>query len=378
MTVAAPMILAASLAAQPAPATIHGKVINTAGAAMNHGDVKLTTDKSGDSRDRKFPYSFPVDASGTYKGTGIAPADYLIVYFADGKSVDFQNVTIKAGDDRTVDFDMTRAEYLKGMSAEDKAALEEYKKKNAAVSAENAKIGNINATLKQARDDEHNGKPDVAVTSLQALTQQKADEPVIWASLGEAQLAVADAAFKAAQTAKTSTADPAIQAKYSDAAASYQKAMELNAVSKKPSSELMYASYLNLGAALAKSGKLPESSAAYENAAKAIPANAGTAYFNEAAIFFNAGKLDEAAAAADKSIAADPKRAGAYYIKGQALIPKATSDPKTGKFILPPGCLEAYQEYLALEPNGAHSKDVTELLAGLGQPVKNTFKAGKK
>jgi len=295
----------------------------------------------------------------------------------DNKSVDFQNITVKAADDKTLDFDMTRAEYVKGMSAEDRAALEEYKKKNAAVSADNAKIANINKTLLQAREDEKNGKADDAVKSLQGLVAMKADEAILWASLGEAQLASGDASVKAARAAKTPTNDPAILQTFTDAAASYQKAIDLNATSKKPSPENLAAYYLNLGQALSKSGKLPEAGEAYETAAKTSPAMAASAFYNEAVVYYQASKLPEANAAADKAIAADPKRADAYYIKGQALIPGATPD-KAGKFVLPPGCLEAYQEYLELAPDGPHAAEVKELLNGLGQPVKNSFKATKK
>ncbi len=69
----------------------------------------------------------------------------------------------------------------------------------------------------------------------------------------------------------------------------------------------------------------------------------------------NAGKLPEAGAAADKAIAADPKKADAYYIKGQSLIPGATVDAKTQKVVAPPGCVEAYQQYLELAPDGPHA-----------------------
>ena len=232
--------------------------------------------------------------------------------------------------------------------------------------------------MAQARQDEKNGKADDAVKALSDLTQQKADEPVLWASLGEAQLASADAAAAAAKAAKTSTTDPAILQKYTDSAASYQKAIDLNANTKKPSPENLAASYLNMGQALAKSGKLTEAATAYESSAKTLPSSAGSAYSNEAAIFFNAGKLDEAGAAADKAIQVDPKRPDPYYIKGQSLIPKATLDAKTNKFVLPPGCLESYQEYLELAPTGKFAPEVKDLLNNLGQPVKNSFKAGKK
>ena len=380
LALAAPAILAftqpAFVMAQVAPVTIHGKVTNPAGSAMRVGEIRLTKDKTA-NKDRKYEYTFPIDGTGSYKGGGIAPGDYLIVVFADNKTVDFQDATLKTGEDRTIDFDMTRAEYLKGMSEEDKKALEEYKKNNAKATAENAKIANINQTLVQARADEKAGKADDAVTALQGLTTQKADEPVIWASLGEAQLAAADQASKAAKAAKTNPQDPAIVQKYADSAVSYQKAIDLSAT-KKTAPETIAGAYLNMGQAYAKSGKLKEAGDAYDASAKTLPATAGTAYYNEAAVLFNSGSMDAAAAAADKAIAADPKKADAYYIKGQSLIGKATVDSKTQKIVAPPGCVEAYQEYLDLDPTGSHATDVKELLTNLGQPIKNSFKAGKK
>jgi tetratricopeptide (TPR) repeat protein len=381
MTGLAALVLAATSAvqAQGTGAALHGHITNPAGASIAKGDVKLTTDKTSAAKDRTYKFTFPINANGDYKGADVAPGDYLAVVMVDTKTVDFQNVSVKAGDDKTLDFDMTRAEYLKAMTPEDRAALEEYKKKNAAVSADNAKIANINKTLVQAREDEKNGKADDAVKALQGLVAIKADEAILWASLGEAQLASGDTAVKAARAAKTSTTDPAILQSFTDAATSYQKAIDLNAASKKPSPENLSAYYLNLGQALSKSGKLPEAGGAYEAAAKTSPTMAGSAYYNESVVFYQAGKMPEAGTAADKAIAADPKRADAYYIKAQALIPGATADAKTGKFVLPPGCLEAYQEYLELAPDGPHAKEVQELLTNLGQPVKNSFKApGKK
>ena len=241
-------------------------------------------------------------------------------------------------------------------------------------SADNAKIANINKTLLQAREDEKNGKADEAVKALQGLVAQKADEAILWASLGEAQLSSGDAAVKAARAAKTSPTDPAIVQTFTDAAASYQKAIDLNSTSKKPSPENLAAYYLNLGQALSKSGKATEAGDAYEMAAKTSPTMAASAFYNEAVVLYQGNKNKEAAAAADKAIAADPKRADAYYIKGQALIPAATVDAKNN-IVLPPGCLEAYQEYLELAPEGAHAGEVKALLVDMKQPVVNSFKA---
>jgi len=381
LSLAAPALLAVSqpayVMAQAAPATIHGEVKDPGGFPLKSGEVRFTTDKTSPAKDRKYQYTFQIGPDGTYKGTGIAPGDYEGFVFEGEKSVDFLPITVKAGDDKTLDFDMSREEYIKAMSPEDRAALEAAKKKNAAAMAENSKIANINKVLIQGRNDEKTN-PDQAVTELKPLTEQRPNEPVVWAALGEAQLAAGDAAFKAARAAKTPTNDPAIQQKYADAATSYQKALDLEKAAAKPDAGLIFAADLNMGQAYARSGKPDDAAKSYEAAAQADPTKAGVAYYNEAVVLYTANKTTEAAAAADKAIAADPKRADAYYIKGQSLIPGATMDEKTHKFVLPPGCLEAYQEYLELAPDGPHAQEVKDLLTNLGQPQKNSFKAGRK
>ncbi len=365
--------------AQGGAASIHGHVINPAGIAVNKGEVRLSTDRTSESKDRKYQYKFPIDQNGDYKGTGIASGNYVVFVFQDDKSLDFNDsVVFSNGDDKLVNFDMSRAEYLAKMSPEDKKALEEYKKKNAEIVAGNAKIQNLNALLAQARADTKAGNYDSAIAAMQQATTSKPDESILWITLGDAQLGSADAAAKAAKAAGTSPTDAAITQKYNDAIVSYKKGTDLNAASKKPSPELAAAAYNQLGQANGKLGNAKESADSYELAAKALPANAAMYYFNEAATLYNAGKLPEAEAAADKAIAADPKKADAYYIKGQALIPQATVDPKTQKIVAPPGCVEAYQTYLELAPDGSHAADVKGILMGIGAQVKSSFKAGKK
>ncbi len=372
----------AALVAQVAPVKIHGHVTNVEGMPFNKGDVRLTLDKAAAPEKRKYLYTFPIGPDGNYTGAGISPGDYLLIVYAEDKSVDYQNLVLKPGEDRTIDFDMTREEYLKDLKPEDRAAIEANKKKNAGILAENNKIQNINATLGKARADEKSGKPDEAVASLQGIIDGKPNEAflsVVYSALGEAQLASADAAVAAARAAKTNTSSPEIQAKYLAAAASYKQAIDLGPKSQKPSPpETVAAIYMNMGNALAKGGKTDDAVVAYNTAASTSPTTAGTAYFNEAAVLYNMQQLDQAGAAAEKAIAADPKRAMAYYIKAQALIPKATVDTKTQKIVAPPGCVEAYQQYLELDPTGAHATEVRDLLTNLGQPIKSSYKAGKK
>ena len=368
-----------SVMAQTGTASIHGHVQNPAGQPLTAGDIKLTTDRTSPANDRKFPYDFTIDANGDYKGSGIAPGNYVVVVFQGARSIDFNdNVSLAAGDDKQVDFDMTRKEYIEKMTPEERKQLEEFKKKNAEVMSANAQIKNLNAELIKARTDTKEGNFAEAIQLMTTATTAKPDEPILWLALGDAQLGSADAAAKAARAAGTSPTDAAIVAKYNDAAASYKKGIDLNAASKKPSAETAAVAYNQLGQAYGKQGNAKDASDAYEAAAKAMPANAGMYYYNEAATLYNAGKLDEAAAAADKAIAVDPNRPDTYFIKGQSLIPKATVDPKTQKIVAPPGCVEAYQKYLELAPDGPHAADVKGILQGIGATVESSYKAGKK
>jgi len=345
--------------AQAPQGSIHGHVQNAAAMPMQGGDVKLTTDTTpSDLASAKYKFDFPVDTNGNYKGSA-DPGTYLAVYFKDGKSVDYiLNVKVTVGADTAIDFDMTRKEFMDKMTPEDKKALEEYKKKISSTTAENAKISNINTLLQQARDANKAGNFDAAVTAMEQAVSVKPEEGLLWFELADAQ-----AGLK----------------KFDDAITNYKKAIELDQASKKPKPDLQAAAYNNLGQAEASTGKnQQDAAAAYESAAKILPANAGMYYSNEAATFFNHNDADDALAAADKAIAADPTRPDPYFIRGQSLIQKATVDEKSGKIIAPAGCAEAYQKYLELAPTGPHAKDSTDVLTSLGETIHSTYKAGKK
>jgi tetratricopeptide (TPR) repeat protein len=374
------IVVPARLAAQEQTASIHGHVQNPLGMPLQgQPTVRLTTGHTTDPKEVKWAYTFPVDASGNYKGTGIAPGTYLVVVWADEKSVDyFDGQAIKAGDDKQIDFDMTRQAYIDKMTPEQKQQLEEFKKKNAEVMAANSKIQNLNAALTQARADNKAGNYQAAATSMTQATTQLPTEPILWLTLADAQLGLADQALKEAKAAGKTASDPDVAAKYAEAEASYKKAIDLNASSKKPNPSTAGAAYNQLGQAYAHSGDVKDASDAYDNAAKAEPAKAGMYFFNEAATLYNSGEHEAAGAAADKAIAADPTKADAYYIKGQALIPMATVDPKTQKIVAPPGCEDAYQKYLELAPDGPHAEEVKQILAGIGAQIKSTYRAGKK
>src|SRR5208282_4721408 len=144
-------------------------------------------------------------------------------------------------------------------------------------------------------------------------------EPLLWNNLGFAQEGLKN---------------------YDDAIATYKKAIDLESASKKPRMPVIGAAEAGLGEIYARTGKVPEANAAFDASAKADPANAATNLYNEAVIFNQENNPAASAAAADEAIKVDPNRAILYYLKGQGLIANATVDPKTGLYILPPGCAE--------------------------------------
>jgi tetratricopeptide (TPR) repeat protein len=373
---AATVPAAAATDAMSGMASIHGHVNNAAGQTVTSADVKLTTDRNPNATNRKFAYTFALDASGNYKGTGIKPGNYVAVLVQGPKTLDYLPAPLAAGEDKTVDFDMTRKEYLDRMSTSEREALDAFKKQNAATVAANSKIENLNKLLTQARTDNKAGNFAAAIKSMTDATTAKPDEPILWATLGDAQLGDAEAANKAAKAIHAT--DVTVPDKYAAAVTSYQKAISLNAAAEKPNVEIASVADNQLGQALSRLGKTKDSATAYEAAAKADPKNAGMYYFNEAATLLNANDVDDAAAAADKVIAIDPNKADAYYIKGQALIQKLTIDEKTQKPVVPAGCVEAYQKYLTLAPTGVHAADVKGILEGIGQPIKSSYRAPKK
>lgn len=344
-------VLVPALASAQDTAKIHGHAQDPTTVPMANAQVVLSTDG-------KTPlYTFTTDANGDYKGEGIKPGDYYVTLFqSPGKPVDRTDNPVKftAGQDTLQDFDLSRPEYVKKLSPEQQKALEEAKSKNAAIMKENANVGKLNDLLKQARADNAAKKYDDAASAMQQATSVKPDAAVLWLEYGIAQTG---------------------QKKYDDATTSLKKALDLDANSKKPNPEIEAAADNALGEVYASTNKLPDATAAYDAAAKLQPSNAGMYYSNETIVLSRSGQTDATIAAADKAIAADPSRPIPYYLKGQALISKATVDPKTQKIVAPPGTAEAYNKYLELAPNGPMAPEAKSILAEIGEKVNSKYSA---
>ncbi len=348
------------LAAQEANVKIHGHVNDPAGSALTTGTVSLYPGGMA-SPNADAKYVFNVDPNGDYKGE-VAPGSYTMVYrkpeTPKNQVVDqIDDVKVAAGGDTEANDDMSRKEYLDKLTPEQRKALEETKEKNASILKENAQIKNLNADLAKARQDDKDKNYQEAVDLMKRDAALKPDAAVIWVELGLAQRGLKQ---------------------WSDAETSLQKGLTLDEAAKKPNPDLEGAAQDALGEAFASDGKIPESQAAYDAAAKVNPAGAGMYYQNETIVMARSGQTDATVASADKAIAADPKRPIPYYLKGQALISKATLDPKTQKIVAPPGCQEAYQKYLELDPTGQFANDAKGVLAEMNQTQSTNFKASSK
>ncbi len=375
---------------------IHGQVTNPSGAPQSGGTITLmlvTRAASGPglSAQTKEGGAFNVDANGAFSGE-VVPGTYTVIYRTPGMEKDkeadkLDNVKVTAGQDVAADIDMSRKEYIDALPPETRKQLEEIREKNAAASKANAVIKNLNADLKTVVQNIHDadGARAAAVQQLGATaskadidakeaeiktakytevetlmsrdTQLRPNESILWAYLGQGQVGLK---------------------KYDAAEVSFKKAIETDAASKAPKPAVQGMANEGLGSIYARGGKVPEANAAYDAAAKIDPSKAAFYLKNEAVIFSQVGNTDAQAAAADAAITANPQDPLPYYLKGQALIAKATVDPKTQRIVLPPGCGEAYQKYLELAPTGPYAADVKGILDQAGQKIDSSYKAPKK
>jgi tetratricopeptide (TPR) repeat protein len=372
--------------AQQTTGKIHGHVTNPTGVSATSGKVSLSTDGGHTSL-----FTFAVSADGEYAGEA-APGTYTVVFrMLDTpitKIVDsFNGVKVVAGGEVVQDFDMSRKDYIDKLPADVKQQLTDLKKQNAEAVKANEVIKGLNADLKTVIQDFKDAdsaaataakalgaaatKADIAAkeaeiklakyTEVETLmlkdSAAKPDASILWTQLGQAEVGLK---------------------KYNDAEPNFKKALDLEAKTSKQNTQVQGLANAGLGEIYARSGKVPEANAAYAAAAKTNPSQAAVYLRNEAVIFFHMNNSDAQVAAADEAIKIDPNQPVLYYLKGQGLISKATVDPKTHKIVLPPGCGEAYEKYLALAPTGPYAGEVKGILAQASQTITVTTKSGKK
>lgn len=236
-------------------------------------------------------------------------------------------------------------------------------------------VASVNAALDQARKALTEKRYSDAEGLMLNLTQSQPTLSAPWVQLGLAQLdlnkyADAENDFRTALRIGPSGSPQKEQVAgfYSAGAgptknSSFSEGGPETPVKQNLPPDVKGTSYASLGEAYAHEGKVKEAQEAFDDAVSTYPAKAAEYRYNEMLVFYETGHSDEQLAAANQAIALDGTRAANYYFKGQALLTKATMDPKTQKMILPPGCAEAYQKYLQLDPKGPNAADARSILA---------------
>jgi tetratricopeptide (TPR) repeat protein len=368
MTIAPLVLLATTSMAQIT--TLEGNVIGTDGKPVVGAIVKIHR------TDVKWDATTKSDKRGHYIHTGVPLGTFDLTLVIDGKDIDsVHGVRSTMGDHPGTDFDMrklasanpnTQAMVAKAietgqisddlkrqMSPEQKAALE---KQIASESAKVKKHKELNDAFNEGFAALQAKQYDVAITSLTKASENDPTQPAVWANLGDAYMGLAG----------TKTG-PEFDDAMGKGIAAYNKSIEL-----KPDDS---ATHNNYGLALAKAKKYPEAEAELKKAAELDPTTAYSRFYNLGALLSNNGQNEQAAKAFKDAIDSapdNPKNAEAYFQYGIGLAAQTTE--KDGKYIAPPGTVEALQKYLALAPTGPNAQTAKDTIAQLGGTLETSFK----
>jgi tetratricopeptide (TPR) repeat protein len=297
-------LFVASSAALGQTGAIAGKVKGPDGGPLKDALIKI------ERTDIKGNYKVKTNKKGEYFHAGLPLGTYNVACEVNGADVDrVQGVRTRLGDPVEINFDLAERaakqaalqkaaetgeltkEQERGMSAEQKAALEKQMKERSEAMKKNKELNDAFNTGMTALGAK---QYDAAV---EAFTKGSVIDPkqhVIWANLADSHIGLA--------ATKTGAEQEANMTKGMEA---WAKAIEL-----KPDDP---AYHNNFALALAKAKKFKEAEDELTKAAALDPPKAGTYFYNLGAVLTNINQLEPAGAAFKKAIDADPNHADAQY-----------------------------------------------------------------
>jgi tetratricopeptide (TPR) repeat protein len=335
-----------------------GQMVKGAQILIERQDMKGTY--KGAKTDKKGHY--------IYNGLPLGGTFTVSVYVDGEKKDEVKGVRPGLGDATAINFDLKAqqpqpaaqqaaatgtaptAEQERGMTKEQKEALENKAKENAATIAKNKALNDVFNAGKDALTAKNF---DAAVDAFQKGVELDPTQNVIWANLADAY--VGEAGVK--------TGDDQ-QAALNKALEAYSKAIAL-----KPDSPGYHNNY---ALTLAKVKKFDEAQAELNKAVELDPPQAGRYYYNLGAVYVNNGQSAPAEAAFKKAIEANPDYADAQFQYGSALSARLSTD-KEGKVVAPDGMKEALEKYLALEPMGQFADAAKGLLQAIGATIQTNY-----
>ncbi len=343
-----------------------GKVMGEDGKPVVNAVIKI------ERTDIKGNWQVKTNNKGEWLQMGVpSPGTYRFTLEVNGQVADVKdNIRSSSRTNVPVDFDLAEAKRrqdaikqavdsgnlnlsaaaTKGMSAEERAALEEALKSRAESLKKNKAL---NDAFNQGMEALKGGQYQAAIDALTKASELDPKQDVVWGQLGEA--------YSLLGASKTGAERDAA---YGKATESYLKALEL-----RPNDPAYHNNY---ALALARMGKLPEAQAELSKAAELDPPGAAKYYYNLGAVLMNTGQMDAAGEQFKKAISVDPKYAPAQYQYAMVLMGKATIG-QDGKIVPPEGTREALQQYLTLEPNGPNADSAKAILSSFDQSIERNY-----
>jgi tetratricopeptide (TPR) repeat protein len=363
---------------------LSGKVLDLEGKPLAAVKVTITNKSTGQN------FSTTTDANGAYSQGDLAPGDYSVKFETAQGRGDTQEVKIDKGE-TTLDEDFRVAAAKEGgASSGDKG--------------KQTTMANSTAQMKG-----HVSKGDEAMRDAQAIRKQipaaKREEVAGLEAQMKTDYKIAIDEYQAALNILVAGATNSVGAMgligvQRNGLVDQQKATQMlvqdknvpvlltnlglaysgaedyveaiNVLQQATTVKAAPSTYMQLGTDLAAVGKVSDGMATCDK----IPTLDPTAtdlldgcYKNIAILLTNANKMADAVAPLQKATQLNPKDAMAWKMLGDALSNSITTKEEKGKtvYVIPPGTIEAYQQYLKLEPNGAYAGQVKETVAGLAQ-----------
>lgn len=314
-------------------------------------------------QDVKGTYPTKTNKKGEYIYIGLPLGNYKVtLQDHSGRVLFYQTLRVGLGDPTVLDFDLAK-ERVRSVEDQQKAlaANPELARKKEAEERDQKQFTGLKATFDQGQLLMNEKKySEAAAMFEQALPLAKEKNvPVVLARLGQAYAGAAS--VDTDREAKTRDREKAMEY--------YNKAIEAN-----PADASLHN---NLGSLYADMGKTTEAQQEFQKAAEINPAGASGYYYNMGVVLVNKNKMDEAAVALKKSAELDPTNANAFYWMGMALLGKA--EIKADGTVVPAaGTVEAFEQYLKLDPNGQWASSAQGSLAQLQGKVETSFKSQKK
>jgi tetratricopeptide (TPR) repeat protein len=310
-------------------------------------------------QEMKWSSHVKTNKKGEYTYIGLQIGTYKLTLLNPGGGQVF-NITqhVGLGDPTEVNFDMAKE---KAAAYKQQMANPETAKKIEEAAKEQKQLTGLKATFDQATLLYGQQRfAEAAAMYEQALPMASGKNlPIVLGRLGDSY-----------QKAANKEPDRDARIKDQQKAIDYdQKAMQLA-----PNDAALHG---NLGSAYADMGKVAEAQAEFHKAADLNPAGASGYYYNLGVVMVNQGKMDEAAVSLKKASDLDPTNANAFYWYGMALFGKAEYKPD-GTIVPVPGTIEAFQNYLKLQPNGQWAQAAQSSIDSLKATVPTEFKAQKK